>query len=109
MHTLDDEDVAATFQGLTSRVALQGTYLVDEDELLVGRPCDVMHIWMVVVHDFATGKADIAGILWCHTRVWPSGTKQGLGKTPGQQCFADVLRTGEQVGMAHALGDQCAA
>src|SRR5436305_6521544 len=108
MHTLDDEDVAATFQGLTSRVALQGAYLVDEDELLVGWSGDVMHIWMVVVHDLATGKADITGILRRHARVWPTCTKQGLGKTPGQQRLADVLRAGEQVGMAHALGDQCA-
>ena len=43
------------------------------------------------------------------SRVWPARAEQGLGETPGQQRFADMLRAGEQVGMTHALGCQCAA
>lgn len=88
---------------------MEGAYLFDQDELLVRWSSDDMQVWMVAVHDLATRKTGVAGLLWCDAGVRATSAEDGLGKTVGEQGFADVVGAREQVGMTQLLCGQSAA
>src|SRR5260370_33817933 len=84
VHAFDDKDIAASLQCLAGRVALQRAYLLDEDELLVRWPGNVVYVRVIAMHHFAARKTGIAGIQRCNVRVWSTCAEQGLAETPGQ-------------------------
>jgi hypothetical protein len=100
---LNNKDIAPTFQRATSRIALQSPYLLNQDELFIGRTRNSMQIGMISMQHLATGETGIARLGRRDTRIVSTGTKQSLSETVSKQSFADTLWACQQVGMAHLL------
>src|SRR5579885_986831 len=109
VRVLNDKDVAPPFERLARRIALERANLLDENGLLIGGLCDDMHIGMISVQNLATGDAGVARLQWRGLRIGTAGAEQRLREAARQQRFADMLRAGEEVGVAYLLRGKRAA
>jgi hypothetical protein len=105
----ENKDVAPPFEGSASRVALERTDLLDEDELLIRRSRDEVYIRVIAMHDLATGETRITWVGWGNMWIRTASTEQCLCKALSQQCLTDALWACEKIGVPNLLCSKCAA